>query len=123
MYQLLARFSPHGKEIQELGISPILELFAVCVHKDYGGRGIAAMIIKKTLELGDEQGCRLAVVQIANSLSEKIYNRLNFQTFKVLDLDTVADEFDLDTSIIPGETILSLMVKNLPSKTSNPHPQ
>ncbi|KAG7172046.1 hypothetical protein Hamer_G001022 [Homarus americanus] len=54
-YRVLARYSPFGKEIKDLGVTTVLELYAVCVHKDYCRRGIAAMIIKVIVHVNISQ--------------------------------------------------------------------
>ncbi|XP_042218036.1 uncharacterized protein LOC121863439 [Homarus americanus] len=97
------------------GVSSFLDMLGLAVHRDYCEHGLASRLVKKTLALGEERGYSASEVQISNTLSEKIYNKQGFETIKTLDLATVEDEFGLDISLIPGETILKLMVKRPPS--------
>ncbi|KAK3857632.1 hypothetical protein Pcinc_036123 [Petrolisthes cinctipes] len=92
-------------------VQKILELFAVTVHNDYGGRGIAGNLIKKTIAIAEEKGCQLATTKITNILSGKIYKRLGFQTETTLDLTTIPG---LNTSLMPGETMAYYVVGRLP---------
>nr|XP_045613135.1 uncharacterized protein LOC123767495 [Procambarus clarkii] len=114
-YRVLRRLTADTRLLfQDQEVHQVLDLFVLCVHRGYGGRRLASTLLQKSLRLGAEQGYEMASVLSTNSVTEKICARLGFQTVKSLDLTTLAEEFSIDTSLIPGETEMKMMTKRLP---------
>lgn len=74
-------------------------------------------IFQKSIEVAVQHNCQKIMVQIANSLTERIFARLGFQTIKTLRLK---GQPGLDLSLAaPEDHYLKVMTKRLPPKITN----
>ncbi|KAK8729359.1 hypothetical protein OTU49_008787, partial [Cherax quadricarinatus] len=123
VYRVMAMLSAGTRVFQELKVHRVLDLFTLCVHQDYDGRGLGSKLIEKSVEAGVEEGYQVASVHATNSITAKICTRHGFRIVSSLDLTTVADQMGIDTDLIPGDTEVKMLIKELDSENSKPDPQ
>ncbi|KAK8739970.1 hypothetical protein OTU49_003297, partial [Cherax quadricarinatus] len=125
MNQILGKLYDNITHFDGVDAQGMLHLYVLCTHQDYANLGLGSCLFQKTLELGKERGFQAMNVEAANSLTARIGDRFEFETLAMVDLTTLEEEFGINTSIIPGETIIKLMMKRFPGNISisNTSPQ
>nr|XP_045603438.1 uncharacterized protein LOC123761454 [Procambarus clarkii] len=99
---------------EDRGVECVQRLTRFCVQPDYGSRGVARMLVQKSMDLGAKQGCQLAYLRATSPYTQKLCDRLGFDTRAILDLSTL-EEGLLDLSRVTCKTF-KVMTKNLTPK-------
>ncbi|XP_064086686.1 uncharacterized protein LOC135201585 [Macrobrachium nipponense] len=95
-----------------------LELLLLCVHPSYGGRGIAAELIKMSENKGRAMGCDIATIQAVNVITDHIARKLGYQEICRIDMKERTKEngealVDMELMEANGTTHLIYLSKRL----------
>jgi len=93
----------------------MLQFLAMCVRPDYGGRGIALKMCEENLALGKQLGCVLGAVIASNWKSQRVFEKLGFETVETFYFANFRDEngkliMNLED---PAQKCTKFYVKNL----------
>ncbi|XP_066979596.1 uncharacterized protein [Macrobrachium rosenbergii] len=95
-----------------------LELLLLCVHPNYGKRGIGAELIKMSENKGRAMGCDIATIQAVNIITDHIVRKLGYQEVSKMDLSERRKEngeplVDMELMRANGTTHLTYLSKRL----------
>ena len=85
----------HAMDVKEImktyQESKMLELFALCVHSDYRNLGIAAELVKRTLDHGVKVGFTFAGVICTSAYAQRLFEKQGFEKVKEVCFATYVD--------------------------------
>ncbi|XP_068242778.1 uncharacterized protein [Palaemon carinicauda] len=95
-----------------------LELLLLCVHPNYGKRGIGAELIKMSEKKGREMGCDIATIQAVNIVTDHIVRKLDYREIARMDMSKRKKDngellLDMDLFSANGTTHLTYFSKIL----------
>ncbi|XP_076043192.1 uncharacterized protein LOC143026527 [Oratosquilla oratoria] len=96
-------------------VNKLLGLAILCVDEEYSGRGIGRKLVQLTEERGKQVGAELMVAQATNVYSQKLFDRLDFETYYVMDYGSYEVKgrkvFDLEK--LGKNTCVKIMAKRI----------
>ncbi|XP_037783170.1 uncharacterized protein LOC119579437 [Penaeus monodon] len=103
-----------GVEVfEEKEVNKVLSIYMLGVHKDFGGRGFGRKLVELCVAKGVERGCQKSVVCVTNKFSYKIFAKLGYEVRHCFDLTSLGPDWGVDTSLMNGNTIVSVMAMRL----------
>jgi len=92
----------------------VLDFVLMCVEEKYGGKGIAAKLVNRSLELAKELGVDYVYAIATNWKSQRVFDKLNFTTMRTKNYDEFVDENGQPRlEMNDGSTCVKWMVKKI----------
>ncbi|XP_047497142.1 arylalkylamine N-acetyltransferase-like 2 [Penaeus chinensis] len=103
-----------GVEVfEEKEVNKVLSVYMLGVHRGFVGRGLGQRLVELCVAKGVERGCQRSVVCITSKFSYKIFAKLGYEVRHCLDLTSLGPDWGVDTSLMNGNTLVSVMAKRL----------
>jgi len=100
------------KELPDCHVA--LEFILMCVEEQYGGKGIAGELVKKSLALAEELKVDYVYTVATNWKSQKVFEKLKFTTIRMKNYDEFVDEDGKPLlKMKDGSTCVKWMVKKI----------
>ncbi|XP_064111978.1 uncharacterized protein LOC135219275 [Macrobrachium nipponense] len=69
-----------------------LELQCLCVHPNYGNKGLGMKLVRLSEEKGKDLGCDVATIQAVNAVTDHIAKKTGYTTVRRVDVRDIRDE-------------------------------